>query len=362
MANENRQKYASLSTYELIKKIVEDCDVDVRNYLMDFRRIIQHGKRWLLIPEYIQYLSLNRISFMDYRPDNEENEEFEQIVNDLTQARFIEFSKEHSRGEGCLNQYRHILKVVRESDELENSIKIEQLISVVMEKTITRHFYLCIKEGQRQINPFQIRYDWKRDGKMIMKLYRPTTVGAGNVRRWLNDSFPIIDYTGSEFKDKVQEALDQRFGSGFFIRIDEEYDDGDQKFEIPVAPKEYDASPDYQEIIRRVVQRKDLEFEELRPGIQNLGREKVMLLVKNILNDIAHGNYEQNKTAKVFGASKSAMSRFAGTNWQVGQKTVPDLWRNAIRVILAKPEFTELATENGLEYIIKKLTATDTRA
>lgn len=361
MANENRQKYASLSTYELIKRIVQYCDVDERNYLLDFRRIIQHEKTWMLIPEYILYLCKYEIPFNLDRSKYEDREEFEDRVYELTNARFIEFPKENSRGEGCLNQYNHILNVVRESDYPEDSIKIEQLISAELKKTIRRQFYLCIKEGHRQINPFQKRYEWRRDGKKIIMLYRPTTVDVGSVTRWLDESFPVIDDTDPEFKEKVQDALDQRFGSGFFIRLDEEYDDGDQKFEIPVAPKEYDASPDYQEIISWVVKRKDLEFDELRSGIQNLGRERVKELVFEIMDSNSKGKYEQNKIAEAFGVSKSTMSRFAGTKWDTEQETVPDLWRNAIRVILAKPEFIELAAENGLENIIKELTATDTR-
>ena len=128
-----------------------------------------------------------------------------------------------------------------------------------------------------------------------------------------------------------------------------------------MEPKEYDPSPDYLEIIRRVVQLKDLEFEDLRPGIQNLGREGVRELVVEIMESNALGKYKQNKIAKAKGLSKSTISRFAGTKWELDQNRVPDLWQNAIQVILAKPEFIEIAAENGLERVINELTATETR-
>ncbi|MFC1607956.1 hypothetical protein ACFL47_08300 [Candidatus Latescibacterota bacterium] len=361
MTNKNPQKYLSLSTYELLLRIVEHSDRDVLNHLMEFRRIIHHGETWILIPEYILYLSLNRIPINDFKPELEDYEAFEQRVNDLTRARFLEFAKKNTEGKGCLKQYSHILETTRSSECLESSIKMEQLISAELKKSIWQHFKYCINEGQRQINPFQKRYEWWREGKKHMILYRPTTIDTSIVSRWLNESFPVIDDTDPEFKEKVQQALDQRFGSGFFVRINELYNNGHQKFEPTVEPKGYDESPDYRDIIMKIVQRKDLEFEELRPGIQKLGRERMKELVVDILESNAKGKYEQNKIAKAFGISKSTMSRFSGTKWQIGQAGVPDLWQNAIRVILTKPEFVEFAAENGLERVIRKLTVYDTR-
>ena len=359
MKRNNQNLLSSLSTYELLCLIVDNFDRDALNHLMQFRRIIYHDGIWIRIPEYILNLCQKRILYDPNRVRYEDDEEFKLRVNDLTRARFLEFAKEGSRGEGCITQYAYILDQIKNADFPENCIRMDKEIAGKIKNSIFYHFNKCVKEAERHITQFQTRYEWQREGKTIMLLYRPTTIDVRHITRWLNESFPDIDPSDPNIKDTVQEALDKYFGSGFFTSLDEEYDNGYPIFEPPVDPDEYNDSPEYHEIIRRIVQRKDIEFDELRPGIQNLGRDRMKELVAQILEGIAEGTFEQNKTANKFGVSKPTMSRFAGSNWDIDKNNVPDLWRNAMRVILTQPEFLEAAAETGLYEVIKKLTESE---
>lgn len=140
MEQVRHRELLSLSTYELMRRIAEHSDRDAMNHLMQYRRIIHFGDIWVRIPEFIEWLSKSRIPYTKYRQKFADKEEFQLIVNDLTRARFFEFPKKDSKGQGCLNQYRRLLKIVSESGFPEDSVKMEQTISSEMEQTIQYHF------------------------------------------------------------------------------------------------------------------------------------------------------------------------------------------------------------------------------
>ncbi|MBN1551690.1 hypothetical protein JW979_09480 [bacterium] len=104
--------------------------------------------------------------------------------------------------------------------------------------------------------------------------------------------------------------------------------------------------------------KKDLEFEQLRPAIQSLGKENVKRLVLRILNDLEDGKYNSSQILIDFNLSKSALSRFAGIRWDksfesAAEQGIPDLWRNVAEVVMSDPDSFESAVSAGVKEIIR---------
>ena len=357
MTQIHEQNLKSLSTHELLMRIVEDCDQDALNHLVEYRRIILSGDTWLFLPEYIKMLCDTSTRSYYHRAEYRYIG-FDEFMNNTYNClvdRFIELPYIGSSSMKCIAQYRSILRKVGETHHM-SELQQEQKIGRVFKETVTNHLYLCMREVIRSSNPFLTRYTWTRNGTTLMTLYRPTTVDVKEITHWLDETFPDIDNKDPSFKEEVQKQLDDRFQRGGYIALDDHGEKDDkQPIEIPIHDEEYTEYPTLEGIIQKIVQRKEQEFDQLRAGIRKLGIRRMKQLVRDILDAVTDGAYNLSDMARKYGLSKATLSRFAGNTWESDDAASPDLWKNSMQVILQNTPMLEMAAEAGIKEALSVL-------
>jgi len=153
----------------------------------------------------------------------------------------------------------------------------------------------------------------------------------------------------------IQEQINKRFGFGKHLDFDDI-----QERETAVAvnrdPAEAEETAHLETLYERVADEKSESFQEQRPAIRKLGREKVRQLVLRILDGYVEQGSKDIDIAKEFNLSKATFSRFAGRDWQKSKDgssmVVPDLWLNMAKMINQDPYFSEAAIRLGIKDMV----------
>jgi len=230
----------------------------------------------------------------------------------------------------------------------------ETEVARLFRNLVLGEIYYSGLEAYRETERAFERYPWQVPGIKPIQLKRPSWIKTGEFRKWLEQN---IDFNHLE-KEIIQEQIYKRFGFGKHFDFDEiqEYDTG---LAINPDPARAEERAHLETLYEKVANEKSESFQEQRPAIRKLGREKVQQLVLRILNDYVEQGSKDIDIAKEFNLTKATYSRFAGRDWKKSKNGsamgVPDLWLNMAKMINQDPYFSEAAISLGIKEMVDRI-------
>jgi len=340
-----RNELSKLSSMVLIKLISGEQNRDALAELLGKRKLfvcsgvlypfhefirIQHERGFpsiqkldpeIQLPEKIDFTYNHIISkFSSFKPEN--------LSHDL-------------KGPFCDAQYKRLYShlELRIGDPEINSLKTEFESSQSLTRMIYNHIKYSWLEACRYYDPNYVRYRWRRQGQII-ELIRPRVVEVGNFRKWLENEFPNKGHLPQKQISEMREKIRNHFG--YFE--DNPRNISEESAEDPI--EESVQKNLSHNLFHDVAFEKQTNIQKQRPTIRVLGEKKLFALCIEILENYTLKGFSFSKLAEQYGLSKTALSRFAGTEWtkETSEGSVSDLWQNMAKVILSDPLFTDAAT------------------
>jgi len=368
------QDYREKPLFNLFILISEKSDKIALHELLTYRKIFWYSKRHLILLKFllaIKNWQLDKNHMKDEIIDcayNKTVDKFTNLPSSInTRQSSNNTSINRSLKSGCTDcryYYRAMISLIekwQKNNPDSSSIKLELKVAELFQKFAIKHFYLSIKECQRELMPFTKRYFWKTKGKMII-LKCPVELPGREFRKWLEHNISDPDPNRPGEKERVQALVDRYFARSEFINreIDEldneSITSGYSNFDDQVKGWTSSLAKDLAVAIARD---KVIDINKLRPAIKKLGQEKLYSLVLRIFKDIDDGIFEDNRIASDFSLSKSTFSRFAGSMWTANKPDavhgIPDLWANTAKVLTSDVEFIEAVSEAGLLSKLKQI-------
>ncbi len=349
--------YSKLSTAELIERIALHSDGEALNELLSQRKLLSLGRVRYLLPEFLWKLKQERFRPYIFPRQNEKVvDEKLDLVYDRTLQKFSVLKPQTETtsidGPYCNNQYLRLHNEIstRINQQIQSQIDEEIEVGRLFKKLVTKNIVYSWLEACRITERAFARYRWQVQGENI-ELKRPSWMKGHAFRKWLEQN---IDLNHLDRRD-IQEQINKRFGFGKHLNFDDI-----QERETAVAvnpdPAEAEETAHLETLYERVADEKSESFQEQRPAIRKLGREKVRQLVLRILDGYVEQGSKDIDIAKEFNLSKATFSRFAGRDWQKSKDgssmVVPDLWRNMAKMINRDPYFSEAAIRLGIKEMV----------
>lgn len=340
-------KYAGFSIIELAKLIFENSDAAALKELTEKRKPIFHNDEWVSMVEFIDRLrqSEDRLKYAFGTI-----QEIEDITSRAVVILYARFTNLHrNTGPDCRNQYRELLRQVRnESTGTGECLKteMETIVPEKLSSLLETQFVHCLKEANREANDLFHRYTWQ-SGELKVELKRPAWISTRNFKEWLKENTQDFRIEDRKARRRIQDKIYEEFGRGGFFQLEEIGNLADEP-EEPVSQ--------VNNLIEDVAEKIAAEFKDLKPSIRVIGRAKVKKLIIKILESrLKEDGCKDTEIAKEFGLSKSAFSRFAGRWWKQGEITsVPDLWRNVGELVMGDAKYTSAILESGTKNNIEK--------
>jgi len=282
-----------------------------------------------------------------------------QEARDLTMDKFTliphDDRTEGNRSRGgpdCRFYYRGFLTLYEgwcRDNPSANALDQEAAAAGLLQTFVVRHFRLACLEARRNGNPARSRYAWHVNGGTI-NLWMPTWMSGHSRRAWLDAHVEDLAPDRPGEQPRVQAIIDAELGVPRHVRFEGEDTQplADRRSQTPLS------SLIEQEIALHglpdvVAEEKIENLHNMRPSIQALGGPMLKRLILRIFDDLRDGCYEEKRLAQIFGISRPALSRFAGSRWRTRPSArPPDLWLNLAMTLARHPAYTEAAEEAGV--------------
>lgn len=329
--SQGRSPYRSLSLAGLLTRIVEDSDTEALIELHDQRTIFSFGARRQL--RLVEYLRLRR--------DCEAGQSWGHLAHqayDRTLDKFSRLPQDNGCRIDCRNYYRATLRLAA-GRQLTPELASEHVLADCLQRMVSRHFELSCKEARRAGE--RTRYTWNINGGSVTVLM-PQSLAATQRRQWLEDNIIDPDATRIGERERIQTLVDERLGSSMFVPL-EDSQPPEATLSASDHPSFFAESIATEGLGATIAREKSDRLGEQRQTIRQLGAKRLRDLVIHIFDGVCTGSFNHRQTASEFGLSPSALSRFAGENWN---HTLPDLWRNTAQALArSSPTFVEIARE-----------------
>ena len=352
----NDSGYSKLSTAELIERIALHSDGAALNELLSHRKILWSKRVRCLLSDFLWDLRQKRFYLRIGARERAADEKLDLVYN-LTLRKFsvlrLQARTADMNGPYCNTRYMRLHKEIksRMKPQMHSQLDEETEVARLFRNLVLGEIYYSGLEAYRETERAFERYPWQVPGIKPIQLKRPSWIKTGEFRKWLEQN---IDFNHLE-KEIIQEQIYKRFGFGKHFDFDEiqEYDTG---LAINPDPARAEERAHLETLYEKVANEKSESFQEQRPAIRKLGREKVQQLVLRILNDYVEQGSKDIDIAKEFNLTKATFSRFAGRDWQKSKggssMVVPDLWLNMAKMIHRDPYFSEAAIRLGIKEMV----------
>lgn len=257
----------------------------------------------------------------------------------------------HPAGPDCRNYFRGFLTYVEHMLDREpatGALATEARTAHAMQRFAKRHFYLCMRDALREINPLVSRYAWEFNGATY-NLWFPKTLSGRKRGEWLEEHISKPREGNPWEEQRIQAIIDERLGVPRLTSLDACLD------RIPLAstpipsPRHAAMDAEGKRIRHAIADEKAGLIHTMRPAIRDLGPAGLRSLVLKILTNLDEPCESHAEIAREAGLSCSTLSRFAGEQWRHQDgRAVPDLWRNIAHIAARTPAFVEAAKDMGL--------------
>lgn len=341
-------KYSFLSTFELIEKISRQ-DKSALNYFISNRKLLPFNNKRITLPEFLYKLRKDNFSpFILLFP----NEKHLVIKLDMTYNRtltkFTELKPDDvKKGLFCNKQYESLLEQIKDFKKKSpnyTELELEKGIEIIFKRMVVRHLRYEWKEVCRSNTRLYKRYPWKLPTGTI-ELKRPQHIDGRSFNKWLAEHVDNPNPEDKKEKYRIQKIIGDWFGSLSEIDI------SDIDYTLKESKDPYAEIEKYPEDFKTMLAtEKSSNIESLRSAIRVLGKAKLYSLVKEILESHEFDESKDSEIQRKYGLSKSTFSRFAGRNWNINNREVPDLWKNIAAIVLKDP----ILEEHAISYSISK--------
>lgn len=231
-----------------------------------------------------------------------------------------------------------------------SSIERDQRVAVDVQRSISHHLNLTFREAGRYGNPFISRYTWSVDGKGKLTLWLPKYFAGKERAAWLRAAIPDADPRRPGERARVQATIDKRLA---MPRLESMADcseaDRTDPHRRPDAQAEFALRGSFAAFLSR---EKADAVDQQRPAIRALGAQRLERLCLTVMENWVTGEYTDRQIAGMFDLSPTSMSHFAGSRWNEAKSLegaeIPDLYRNAARLLSTCEAFRDLAAQAGV--------------
>jgi len=352
-----RHRYRQLSLVALLGHIVQDADREALLELHDHRTSFRwEGGAGLLLVDFVERIRAAAAPTA--------GRVLVDVAYSLTVDKFSNLPRAAGNGDGpgrglagpdCRNYFRPVLKLLAEQLTERRKLSVlteEGLAARLLQRLVTRHFYLSLQESRRQ-GPMT-RYLWRMPTGELTVLMPRSIVGRARAR-WLEGNIVDPDPRRPGERQRVQTVIDELLGNGSVPAWTlAEADNADRWWGGAASA---DPAPGLRAIsvdglAKSVADEKVETIYAQRPAIRALGADRLRALIQQIFADLSGGCCADGRIARAYGLTKATFSRFAGSRWGAatnqGTNNVPDLWRNTASVLASDPAFVEVAEGFGL--------------
>ena len=199
----------------------------------------------------------------------------------------------------------------------------------------------CIDAGR--IDQPTLRYFWHVDGGTLIVLLRRDL--SDHASWWLERNIGSVNLSAPGEKERVQRRIDELGGRRKIVHSDTLAELVPAK-DGPKLPFSVEHGVTLNGLIDTVAREKQLNLKDLPPSIRVMDQQ-VDPFIRQVLGDVAKGEYNQAEIAQEFGISESAVSRFCGADWfECGKPKPPPLFANLASLLSQVPGFIEAANAN----------------
>lgn len=354
----------SLPLVQLIESVVSEKNTLALHEFHANRTVFQWNSRWLCLADY-----LNEIRKQAWN----HNCEVAECAYDLTLDKFHNIPEQNNssqlkpKGPDCRLYYKaylnHVLELQSKIKGL-NALEEEKMAARVLQKFVTWHFHLSVLECRRKMNEGVSRYDWQVNGKTF-RLWFPKHFNGHNRRQWLEANIDHPDPSQSNEQERIQNHIDQQLQVNRSLSYEDNIyshtqSENDHEYMRSVAQK-----LNVDGVAKTIAQEKIENIRHIRPAVRALGTDTLKQLILEIFDSICSDSFDAAQIAHKYGLSKSTLSRFAGSQWDLqddATSSIPDLWQNTAQVFAHHPVYREAAMECGLwKQIIQCLQMVETQ-
>jgi len=367
----NLDALESVSTYDLIDRVVNRAMEKALYYLLENRKLFYYQTKSLRLSDFVWKLRERTIKMRDSKKTV--IEEVDDAAYDLTIKKFANLplnkadminnenslKKLKQKQVDCRNYYRVVLSSVekwKENNPSTSELEEERIVGIILQRLVIKHYFLSRLEFLRKKRPFSVRYI-HRVGKKSISLWYPAGLRAEAIREWIKGNISKSGTDISEEQSRLQAELDKLFYQGTPSSDECADPKSNQNIHSKMSESIHSFIPSA--LARAVVFEKINHINDLRPAIKKLGEKTLSQLIFRIFGDLKDDRFRDGDIANDFELSKATFSRFAGSKWkdnhEEGNVIVPDLWQNTAKVIASDPDFCESAQTAGVLVKVKKI-------
>jgi len=335
-----------LSIAELIQNIISANDKSAIREFHQNRTIFQtkSGKQ-VLFTEYVESLRQKASTWASSCSPDIIDQAYNLTIDKFSRLPESNQSEQKQKQIDCRNYFKAFLDIFdKKLTEKPNITEIEkELVSAqIMQKLVTKHFYLSLKESMRNSNTSS-RYDWEINGNKIT-LYFPRTITGSERRKWLEDNIENPDPNKPIEREKIQDIINQKLGQNYMLSLDDS-----MAYNIAIKQQLINEQISIEGLASTIADEKAQSIDKQRPAIQKLGKKQLKEMIICIFDDLSDGDYKDIEIVRKFNISKATLSRFAGSRWTENENnTIPDLWKNTAQVLSGNSIFIEVAKDAGV--------------
>jgi len=357
--------YGHLTLLRLAELIAHDSDKKALRELHDNCKVFYyHNNQPLRLAEFADKL---RQSSHARQWCNGESEPLEKAY-DLTISKFSNLpnlkkncSGVKLEGPNCRYYYEAFIKQAAKTTDSDFRCRNddrEKEVAKLLQNLIVRHFRLSCHECGRRDSELTTRYLWQVND-YTMEILLPVDIEGRQRGKWLADNIQDVDPTQPGERDRVQDIINDLTRKRNILSL-EDIEENTIVANSPGFQLQTEQGITVKGLADVVAKEKAENIEVQRDAIQQLGKEKLRQLVRQIFDCLAHGQYEVVKIAENFGINKTTFSRFAGSNWltQSGKSLdypIPDLWFNTAQTLAGHPVFVRVAVGAGILDCVEKV-------
>lgn len=337
--------YSMQPLLNLIRLIAEDSDPLALQEFLERRTVFRWGAgpRLLLI-EYVFKLRDHAFSQWHHPRASELADQAYSLTVDKFSRLRSDDEVQKGSGPDCR---RYFAAVLRRCQNMQargaSALEKEAEMATLLQEAVQRHYFLSCKEVGRQLHPYTHRYCWKFNGQAL-RLYMPRRMTGDEKRAWLEKRFSLPRQDAMPSRAQAQAIIDEELIECFRKEINAAHV-RTRRAGITALPWSmlYGTSTDG--MAGLLAEEKANQIQKLRPSIQALGVDALKRLIVEVFAHLHRGQYNEGALARAYGLSRSAFSRFAGSQWHKSEKSrsVPALWANFAELLSGNPVFVEAA-------------------
>ncbi len=350
--------YGHFTLLRLAELIARDGDAKALQELHNNRRLFYyHSRQPFRLAEFVDKL---RQSNPARQWCNGEAEILEKAY-DMTISKFSNLPdpaknspQVKQQGPDCRYYYEAFIKRVAKMTDSQfhhHNNDRERQMAKLLQNLIVRHFRLSCQECSRRDRKLTTRYLWQVDGHSI-EVFLSVDIQGRQRGKWLADNILDVDPTRVGERQRVQAIVDDLTKKRIIFSL-ENIEENTIAAEPADLVTQIEKEITVKGLADVVAQEKAENIELQRDAIQQLGKEKLRQLVRQVFDCLAYGKYEAAKIADSFKINRATFSRFAGSNWltQSGKSQkypIPDLWLNIAQTLAGHPVFVRVAEDTGI--------------